>query len=74
MNAGEELYSVVDPNGLQIEVALPSAEASRIQPGDEAVLVVGDGREIGARVRSVTLTSMMFITPMPPTSNKIAAM
>ena len=54
VNAGEELYSVVDPNGLQIEVALPSAEASRIQPGDEAVLVVGDGREIGARVRSVT--------------------
>ena len=54
VNAGEELYSVVDPNGLQIEVALPSAEASRIQPGDEAVLVIGDGREIGARVRSVT--------------------
>ena len=54
VNAGEELYRVVDPNGLQIEVALPSAEASRIQPGDEAVLVVGDGREIGARVRSVT--------------------
>ncbi|MBY8336309.1 efflux RND transporter periplasmic adaptor subunit [Alteriqipengyuania sp. NZ-12B] len=54
VDAGEELYRVVDPNGLQIEVALPSAEASRIQPGDEAVLVVGDGREIGARVRSVT--------------------
>ena len=54
VNAGEELYSVVDPNGLQIEVALPSAEASRIQPGDEAGRVVGDGREIGARVRSVT--------------------
>ena len=54
VNAGEELYSIVNPSGLQIEVALPSAEASRIQPGDEAVLVVGDGREIGARVRSVT--------------------
>ncbi|ROT94014.1 efflux RND transporter periplasmic adaptor subunit [Altererythrobacter sp. FM1] len=54
VEAGEELYRVVDPNGLQIEVALPSAEASRIQPGDEAVLLVGDGREIGARVRSVT--------------------
>lgn len=54
VDAGEELYRVVDPNGLQIEVALPSAEASRIQPGDEAVLIVGDGREIGARVRSVT--------------------
>lgn len=54
VDAGEELYRVVDPNGLQIEVALPSAEASRIQPGDEAVLLIGDGREIGARVRSVT--------------------
>ncbi|OCC23453.1 efflux transporter periplasmic adaptor subunit [Croceicoccus estronivorus] len=54
VDAGEELYRVVDPNGLQIEVALPSAEASRIQPGDEAVLVIGDGREIAARVRSVT--------------------
>ena len=26
-----------------------------------------------SRVRSVTVTSMMFITPMPPTSNEIAA-
>ena len=27
-----------------------------------------------SRVRSVTETSMMFITPMPPTSSEIAAM
>ena len=26
-----------------------------------------------SRVRSVTLTSMMFITPIPPTSSEIAA-
>ncbi len=26
-----------------------------------------------SRVRSVTLTSMMFITPMPPTSSEIPA-
>ena len=26
-----------------------------------------------SRVRSVTLTSMMFITPMPPTSSEMAA-
>ena len=26
-----------------------------------------------SRVRSVTVTSMMFITPIPPTSNEIAA-
>ena len=54
VDAGEELYSIVNPSGLQIEVALPSEDASRIQPGDEAALIVGDGREIGARVRSVT--------------------
>jgi cobalt-zinc-cadmium efflux system membrane fusion protein len=39
---------------MQIEVALPSAEASRIQPGDEATLELAENREIGARVRSVT--------------------
>ncbi|WP_137679617.1 efflux RND transporter periplasmic adaptor subunit [Aurantiacibacter suaedae] len=54
VDAGNELFRVVDPSGLQIEVALPYADASRIQPGDEAMLIVGDGREIGARVRSVT--------------------
>jgi len=54
VDAGEELFQVINPNGLQIEVALPSADAVRIKPGDEAALIVGDGREIGARVRSVT--------------------
>jgi len=52
--AGDELYHVVNPNGLQIEVALPSADAARIQPGDEAAIMMPDGREIGTRVRSVT--------------------
>ena len=54
VDAGEELYRVINPNGLQIQVALPAEDASRIQPGDEAALLVGDSREIGARVRSVT--------------------
>lgn len=54
VDAGEELFQVINPDGLQIEVALPSADAARIKPGDEAALLVGDGREIGARVRSVT--------------------
>ena len=54
VDAGEELYRVVNPNALQVQVALPADDASRIQPGDEASLIVGDGREIGARVRSVT--------------------
>lgn len=52
--AGDELYHVVNPNGLQIEVALPASDASRIKPGDEAAIVMADGREIGTRVRSVT--------------------
>ncbi len=54
VNAGEELYRVVNPSGIQVDVALPSADAVRIQPGDEAALEMGDGREVGARVRSVT--------------------
>ncbi|MCB2087755.1 MAG: efflux RND transporter periplasmic adaptor subunit, partial [Sphingomonadaceae bacterium] len=49
VDAGEELFQVVNPDGLQIEVALPSADAARIRPGDEATLEAGDGREIGAR-------------------------
>jgi len=52
--AGDELYHVINPNGLQVEVALPSADAARIRPGDEASIVMSDGREIGSRVRSVT--------------------
>lgn len=51
--AGDELYRVVNPNGLQIEVAIPSEDAGRVAPGDEAVIEL-EGREIGARVRSVT--------------------
>ncbi|ANU08699.1 efflux RND transporter periplasmic adaptor subunit [Paraurantiacibacter namhicola] len=54
VNAGDELYRVVDPAALQVEVALPFVDASRISPGDEAALLLPDGREIGARVRSVT--------------------
>lgn len=52
--AGDELYRVVNPDGMQVEVALPPADASRIRPGDEATIVMSDGGEIGTRVRSVT--------------------
>ncbi|MGB7404951.1 MAG: efflux RND transporter periplasmic adaptor subunit [Pacificimonas sp.] len=52
--AGDELYRVVDPRDMQVEVALPSAEATRVQPGDEAILELPGGREERARVRSVT--------------------
>lgn len=54
VDAGEELYRVVNPNTMQVEVALPSAEAARIAPGDEATLELGERGEIGARVRSIT--------------------
>ena len=59
VDAGEELYSIVNPNGLQIEVALPSEDASRIQPGDEAAVIVGDGREIGVVPVRSRLRSML---------------
>lgn len=52
--AGDEMFRVVNPNSLQIEVAIPAAEAARIAVGDEAIVAVPGGGEVGARVRSVT--------------------
>lgn len=52
--AGDELYQVVNPNGMQVQVAIPAADAARIRPGDEASIILPDGTEIGTRVRSVT--------------------
>ena len=37
-----------------MQVALPANDAARIKPGDEATLELGEDREIGGRVRSVT--------------------
>lgn len=54
VNPGEELYRVVNPSGLQVEVAVPAADAFRISPGDPAALLMPGGEEITARVRSVT--------------------
>lgn len=54
VNAGDELYRVVDPSALQIEAAVPAADIGRLRPGDEATLILPDGREIGGRVRSLT--------------------
>jgi cobalt-zinc-cadmium efflux system membrane fusion protein len=54
VSAGEELYHVVNPSALQVEVAIPAADTARIEPGDEATLVLPDGREIGGRIRSLT--------------------
>lgn len=52
--AGDELYQVVNPNGMQVQVAIPAADAARIRPGDEASIVMPDGSQVGTRVRSVT--------------------
>lgn len=52
--AGEELFRIVDPNRLQIEVAIPSADAGRIAPGDRAAVMLSSGGEVAGRVRSVT--------------------
>lgn len=54
VNAGDELYRVIDPSGLQIEVAVPAADATSISPGDQAIIALpGDG-QASARVRSIT--------------------
>ena len=54
VSAGEELYHVVNSAALQVEVAVPASDVAQIGPGDEATLVLSDGREIGGRVRSLT--------------------
>ena len=54
VSPGAELYRVVDPAGLQVEVAIPAADVGRIAPGDEAALVMTGGVEVAARVRSIT--------------------
>ena len=54
VNAGEELFRIVDPSRLQIQVAVLSADAGRIAPGDQAIVSLPGGGEIEARVRSIT--------------------
>jgi len=54
VSAGEEMFQIVNASGLQVQVALPASDAARIKPGDEATLELGEDREIGGRVRSVT--------------------
>ena len=54
VTAGEEMFQIVNASGLQVQIALPASDAMRIKPGDEATLKLGEDREIGGRVRSVT--------------------
>lgn len=52
--AGAELFRVVDPSRMQIEAAVPANDATRIQPGDRAMIDGANGVAIPAVVRSTT--------------------
>lgn len=54
VDAGDELYHVVNDAGLQIEAALSSQDAASISVGDNATLLLSGDREVPARVRSIT--------------------
>lgn len=54
VSAGDELYRVVNPNGLQIEVAIPAADIGRVRKGDIATFDLPGGGSATARVQSVT--------------------
>lgn len=52
--AGAELFRVVDPGRMQIEAAVPARDATRIRPGDRAMIDGATGAAIPATVRSTT--------------------
>ena len=54
VSAGTELFEVANPRSVQIEAAVPWADAQRIRPGDPAVIELGGGETLEARVRSTT--------------------
>lgn len=51
--AGAELFRVADPARVEVQAALPAADAQRIKPGDTAVVETASG-PVNATVRSVT--------------------
>ena len=53
VTAGAELFRVADPGRIEIQAALPAADAQRVRPGDAAVVETIDG-PTPATVRSVT--------------------
>lgn len=52
--AGAELFNVADPRRVQVDAAVPAADAQRIRPGDRAVIELPDGSTVEAVVRSAT--------------------
>ncbi|ENZ81735.1 efflux RND transporter periplasmic adaptor subunit [Caulobacter vibrioides] len=53
VTAGSELFRVADPGRVEIQAALPAADARRVRPGDPAVVETADG-PVTASVRGVT--------------------
>ena len=56
VSAGAELFNVSDPRRIQVDAAVPVADAQRIQPGDRALIELPNGGLVDASVRSVTPT------------------
>lgn len=54
VSAGAELFNVADPRRIQIDAAVPSVDALRIQPGDRAIVELPGGGTVEAVVRSAT--------------------
>lgn len=54
VSAGAELLHVADPTRIQIEAAVPVADARRISPGDPAFVELPNGERVSATVRSST--------------------
>lgn len=54
VSAGAELFNVANPLLIQVDAAVPSTDAQRIQPGDPARVELPDGGIVDARVRSIT--------------------
>ncbi|MES2000879.1 MAG: efflux RND transporter periplasmic adaptor subunit [Pseudomonadota bacterium] len=52
--AGAELFNVSDPRRIQVNAAVPSPDAQRVQPGDPAQVELSTGGAVDAVVRSVT--------------------
>lgn len=52
-----ELFRIADAGAVQIEAAVPVADARRIMAGDTATIVTSQGAPIDATVRSITPTA-----------------
>lgn len=68
--AGAELFHVANPDRIQVEASVPSVDAQRIRPGDQAIIELPDGGSVDAVVRSATpsldlesRTATLVLTP-----------